>query len=230
MKPSLLLSWSSGKDSALALHALQTGGGYEIRSLLTVVTAEYGRVSMHGVRQELLHAQGKALGLPVMEIQIHPQTTLADYEKVMRETLIQQMAQGVTAVAFGDIFLEDLKRDREQKLASVGLAAIFPLWKKDTAQLARQFIAAGFRAVVTCVDTQKLASSFAGREFDAHLLADLPPGVDPCGENGEFHTLVYAGPVFRYPLKIERGECVLRDERFCFCDFHCPAAIPGSKT
>jgi uncharacterized protein (TIGR00290 family) len=228
MKQSIILSWSGGKDSALALHTLRTEGRSEVRALLTVMTAEYGRVSMHGIRREVLQPQAAALGLPVLEVLIHPQTGMAGYETVMRETLAQQAAQGVTAVAFGDIFLEDLKKYREDKLASAGLAAVFPLWKKDTAQLARQFIADGFRAVLSCVDTQKLPAAFAGREYDARLLADLPPGVDPCGENGEFHTLVYAGPVFSCPLHIARGESVLREERFCFCDFTIVSApIPG---
>jgi uncharacterized protein (TIGR00290 family) len=210
MKQSILLSWSGGKDSALALHALRTSRTCEVVSLLTVVTAEYDRVSMHGIRRAVLRQQAAALGLPVAEVLIHPQTDMADYEKAMRTALEQQMAQGVTAVAFGDIFLADLKKYREDKLATIGLAALFPLWGKNTAALARQFIAENFKAVLTCVDTQKLPASFAGREYDERLLADLPLSADPCGENGEFHTCVTAGPMFRQKLRLAADRQVER--------------------
>jgi uncharacterized protein (TIGR00290 family) len=170
----------------------------------------------------LLEQQAAALGLPLVKVYIYPGITDKEYEDLMRKALEGQVAQGIKGVVFGDIFLEDLKKYREDKLAQLGLKGVFPIWKKDTPQMARDFIAQGFRAVITCVDTEKLDGSFAGREYDELLLADLPAACDPCGENGEFHSFVYAGPVFKQPIPHTKGKVVLRDKRFSYCD-----VLPG---
>ena len=218
MKPKVVLCWSSGKDSAYALEVLRREGRYEVAGLLTTMTEGYDRVSMHGVRRELVLAQAAEAGLPLRIVWIPQQADNAIYEARMGEALAEAKAAGVGGVAFGDLFLEDLKQYREEKLAAAGLAAVFPIWKLDTRELSRQMVAEGFRAVITCVDTQKLDGRFAGREYDLGLLAELPAGVDPCGENGEFHSFCYAGPVFARPVAIRRGEVVLRDGRFNYCD------------
>ena len=217
-KESILLAWSGGKDSALALHELWRAGRWEVLALLTTVTQGYGRVSMHGVRKDLLDRQAAALGLPVCEVAIGPKAGMEQYEMRMRQALEQYIPRGVSAVAFGDILLEDLRAYRQDKLAQVGLKAIFPLWKQDTAELAGRFISAGFKAVITCVDSKVLDKSFVGRAFDHQFLGDLPPGVDCCGENGQFHSFVYDGPIFRGPVRHRIGRVVLREERFWFCD------------
>ncbi len=218
MKPKIILCWSSGKDSAFALHQLRTSGQYDVVSLLTTLTEGYDRISMHGVRRELVLRQAASLGLPLREVWIPQGSSNETYESRMAEALREFIAAGVTGVAFGDIFLEDLKKYRQDKLATVGLEAIFPIWKRDTAAMAREFIAQGFRAILTCVDTRVLDGRFAGRDFDASLLAELPPNIDPCGENGEFHSFVHAGPVFSRPLAVTKGEIVLRDGWYNFCD------------
>ena len=218
MKEKLALCWSSGKDSAYALHVLRQEGRYEVVALLTTMTQGYDRVSMHGVRRELVEAQAAAAGLPLRPVWIPQQADNAIYEVRMAEALAQLRAAGCTRVAFGDLFLEDLKRYREEKLAAVGMTGVFPIWQRPTGPLARQMIAEGFGAVLTCVDTQKLEARFAGRDFDAALLAELPPAVDPCGENGEFHSFCSAGPIFTSPLSVRRGQIVLRDGRFNYCD------------
>lgn len=219
------LSWSGGKDSALALWALRGGdvgrGPGEpapVSALLTTVTRDYGRVSMHGVRRGLARAQAAAAGLPLVELEIPAGCTDAEYEARMAAVLTAAAGGGLTAVAFGDLFLQDIRSFRERQLARLGLRAEFPLWGLDTGELARRFLALGFKAWVVCVDTQRLDGSFAGRPFDEAFLADLPPGVDPCGEHGEFHTFVYDGPVFRRPVAVRRGPVVLRDRRFAYCD------------
>jgi uncharacterized protein (TIGR00290 family) len=214
----ILLAWSSGKDSAMALHELRKTPDVEVVSLLTTITRDYDRVSMHGVRSELLERQAKSIGLPLEKVFISPQSSNEEYEMAMREVLERHAAQGVTAVAFGDIFLEDLRRYREGKLAQVGMTAIFPLWKRNTSELAEEFISLGFKAVVSCADSQAGTGSFAGREFDRRLFSELPDGCDPCFENGECHSFVYDGPIFAEPIPIKTGEVVLRDERFYFCD------------
>ncbi len=214
----VLFSWSGGKDSALALYEIQKDPAYEIVALLTTVTEDYDRVSMHGFRTELLVAQAASLSLPLKQIKISKDATNDDYENRMRESLTQFQNDGVLSVVFGDIFLEDLKKYREDKLAQVDMGAIFPLWKKDTKELANKFINTGFKALITCVDTNVLDARFTGRDYDTDFLSDLPAGVDPCGENGEFHTFVYNGPIFKEPLGFERGEVVLREKRFSFCD------------
>lgn len=218
MKDKIVLCWSSGKDSAYALHVLRQEGRYEVVSLLTTMTEGYDRVSMHGVRRELVLAQAEAAGLPLRIVWIPQQADNALYEARMAEALAEFESAGVGSIAFGDLFLEDLKKYRQDKLAAAGMAAVFPIWKRDTHQLARQMVAEGFRAVITCVDTEKLDARFAGLDYDLDLLADLPAGVDPCGENGEFHSFCWAGPIYSNPLDIRRGEVVLRDERFNFCD------------
>lgn len=218
----VLVAWSSGKDSALALHEVLRAGACEVQALLTTVTGDYGRASMHGVRRELVAAQAAALEIPLEEVTISKGATNEEYESAMRAALDRHRAGGVTGVVFGDIFLEDLRAYREGRLAEIGMAGIFPLWGRDTAELARQFIKLGFRAVVTCVDTEMLDGRFAGRAYDEALLEELPAGVDPCGENGEFHTFCFDGPIFAAPVAHRLGEIVLRENRFNFCD-----VLPG---
>jgi uncharacterized protein (TIGR00290 family) len=213
----VLFCWSGGKDSAMALHALRSAGDCRITTLLTTITEEYDRISMHGVRRVLLERQAESLGLPLHPVLIPPQCINAIYEQRMKEALEKHFAHGVRRVAFGDIFLEDLRLYRENNLAQVGMQALFPIWKRDTHELARDFVRLGFRAITVCVDPRVLDASFAGRELDASFFVDLPPGVDPCGENGEFHTYVYDGPIFKLPVACRVGEKVMRDG-FCFCD------------
>jgi uncharacterized protein (TIGR00290 family) len=213
----LALSWSGGKDSALALWVLVRQHGVVPRALLTTVTEVYDRISMHGVRRSLLALQADRTGVPLVEVEIPVACTNDVYEQRMADALASEPLRDVEAFAFGDLFLEDIRRYREERLAAAGKRACFPLWHRDTADLAREFIAAGFEAIVACVDPSKLDASFAGRRFDDRLLHDLPAGVDPCGENGEFHTFVYAGPILRAPLAVEVGEIVERDG-FVFSD------------
>jgi len=214
----ILYCWSGGKDSMMGLHELRTSSAVEIASLLTTVTVAYDRVSMHGFRRSLLRAQAASLGIPLCEIGLSRTASNEEYEQKMAAATERFKADGVGAVAFGDIFLEDVRRYREEKLARAGLEAVFPIWKQPTKSLAHRFIELGFRAVVTCVDTEKLDGSFAGRAFDREFLGELPESVDACGENGEFHTFVFDGPGFGRPVRFETGERVLRDGRFMFCD------------
>ncbi len=213
----LALSWSGGKDSALALWLLGREHGIVPRALLTTVTDVYDRVSMHGVRRSLLARQASAIGVPLVEIEIPVGCTNDVYEQRMTEALASEPLRSVEAVAFGDLFLEDVRSYREDRLATAGKTGCFPLWHRDTTGLAREFIAAGFEAVIVCLDPAKLDRSFAGRRFDDQLLADLPPSVDPCGENGEFHTFVYAGPILSASIAVQVGETVERDG-FVFTD------------
>ena len=210
------LSWSGGKDSALALWTLRRRL-LEPEALVTTVTETYERISMHGVRRELLARQAEAVRIPLVEVMIPPSCVNALYEARMAQAFATAPLSDVEAVAFGDLFLEDVRAYREERLAAAGRRGLFPLWGQDTTALAREFIDAGFEATLVCVDPRALDASFAGRDYDARLLADLPPGVDPCGENGEFHTFVSAGPVFAAPISCDRGEIVKRDE-FVFCD------------
>ena len=211
------LSWSGGKDSSLALWALREERGIEPVALLTTVTEDYGRVSMHGVRQELVRAQAEAAGLPLVEVGIPAQCPNEVYEQRMEAALGSPPLAAAPTMAFADLFLADIRAYREERLRSVGRAATFPLWGRDTAELARTFLAAGFEATICCLDSSQLDPSFAGRRFDHSLLADLPAGVDPCGENGEFHTFVHAGPIFAAPIPVAVGETVER-EGFLFTD------------
>ncbi len=214
----ILFAWSGGKDSAMALHALRNEGKYAIAGLLTTLTEGYDRISMHGVRLALLHRQAEAIGLPLEPVWIPQQCDNGEYERRMRAVLERYLAEGVRTVAFGDIHLEEVRAYRERNLSQLNMRALFPLWGQEPAVLIRQFIAQGFRAVITCVDTTMLGKEFAGREIDDHLLRDLPKGVDSCAENGEFHSFVYAGPIFRRPIAFIHGEKVLRDSRFYYCD------------
>jgi len=185
---------------------------------LTTVTADYDRVSMHGVRTALLEEQADSLDLPLEKVLIRAGGSEAEYSEAMRRTLDKFIAQGIRDVIFGDLFLEDVRRYREERLAQVGMRPVFPLWGRPTLGLARQFIALGFKATITCVDGQQLDGCFVGREYDASLLADLPEKVDPCGENGEFHSFVHDGPICRQPVRCRIGERVVRDQRFHYCD------------
>jgi uncharacterized protein (TIGR00290 family) len=216
----LVLSWSGGKDSALALARLRETEGVEVVGLMTTVTAGYDRVSIHGVRRALLHAQAAALGLPVHEVTLQPQSSNQAYERATAHALavVRERTPGVRRLAFGDIFLEDVRQYRENLAGGLGFGSVFPLWGEASTGLAEEVIGRGIAARLVCVDTQQLAASFAGRPYDAALLADLPAGVDPCGERGEFHTFVSDGPGFREPVRYETGEVVLRDERFAYCD------------
>jgi uncharacterized protein (TIGR00290 family) len=218
MKPRALMAWSGGKDCALALHEVQRAGDCDVAALLTTVTEGYDRISMHGVRRELLERQAESLGIPLAIVWIPQECPDEEYAARMRAALEEQIANGVSAAIFGDLYLEDVRQYRIDSLAKVDMQATFPLWHRDTSELAREFIDKGFRAVITCVDAEHLDGEFVGREFDAAFLADLPHGVDPCGENGEFHSFVYAGPIFREPIAHTRGETVLRDNRFWYCD------------
>ena len=212
----LALSWSGGKDSALALWMLR-GEGREPAVLVTTVTESYDRVSMHGVRRDLLECQADAVGIRLVEVLIPPRCGNELYEQRTEQAFATPMLAGVDSVAYGDLFLEDVRARREERLAAAGRRGVFPLWGLDTTTLAHDLIAAGFEATLVCVDPRKLDPSFAGRAYDEELLADLPAGVDPCGENGEFHTFVHAGPIFTAPIACVHGETVERDG-FLFTD------------
>lgn len=217
MKTPVVLSWSGGKDSAAALHELLRGGDYEVVELMTSVSEEYLRVSHHGVREVLLERQAAAIGLPLQKIYLpsgkQGPCTNEIYEQIMGERMAAYKARGIETVGFGDLFLEDLREWREKNLAKAEMRGIFPLWKRDTAKLARDVIAMGFRAYLSCVEG-KVGVGFAGRAFDQSLLDDLPPGIDPCGEYGEFHSFVYDGPIFQRPVSVQVGEIVIRDGRY----------------
>jgi uncharacterized protein (TIGR00290 family) len=220
--PRVLLAWSSGKDSAWSLHVLRRQGDVEVAGLLTTVNQTHGRVAMHAVRRELLAAQARAASLPLWEVPIpHPCSNEA-YEAAMSTVLARARAEGIGGVAFGDLFLEDVRRYRERQMSGTGFLPLFPLWGRPTAGLAREMLAGGLRARLTCVDPRVLPPSFAGRAFDDTLLRDLPAGVDPCGENGEFHTFAWDGPMFAHPVSLRAGEVVER-EGFVFADL-----LPGS--
>lgn len=216
-KPKALLSWSSGKDSAWSLHVLRQRREFEIVGLLTTVNEAHARVAMHAVRLELLEAQAEAAGLPLWQIPIPSPCSNEQYEAAMGAAVARAGAEKIAAFAFGDLFLEDIRRYREERLRGTGIAPVFPVWARPTGELAREMIAAGLRARLTCVDPRQLPAAFAGREFDEQLLADLPPTVDPCGERGEFHTFAYDGPMFSHAVPIRSGEVVARDG-FVFAD------------
>lgn len=213
----VLVSWSSGKDSAWMLHRLRDRPDIEIAGLLTTLNATHDRVAMHAVRRELLRAQGRAAGLPVREVDLPWPCPNEEYERLMSQAVERAKADGVTRMAFGDLFLEDIRKYREDNLRGTGIEPIFPLWGSRTNQLAAEMVGGGLRALITCVDPKQLGADFVGREFNAKFLDDLPAGVDPCGENGEFHSFVYAGPMFERPIGVEPGEIVKRDG-FVFAD------------
>lgn len=216
-----VLSWSGGKDSALALHELLMDPSIEMRGLLTTVTDEYDRVSMHGVRTALVSAQAEALSVPLRTVRIPPRASNEQYERAMLDGFDELRREGIEAVAFGDLFLEDVRAYRERLLSGTGLRPMFPLWGKATTDLARRFVGCGFRAVLVCVDPRQIDVSHCGSEYDTALLRALPEAADPCGENGEFHTFVYDGPMFTEPIATQRGVVVER-EGFVFCDL-----LPG---
>lgn len=216
-KPKALIAWSSGKDSAWALYEARKAGDYDIVGALTTVTDTFERVSMHGVREELLRAQVEAAGLPSITVRIPFPCSNEIYEQKMAAAMQDAVAAGVTHVIFGDLFLEDLRAWREAKLSAIGVAAVFPIWMRPTDVLAREMIAAGVEAHLAVVDLKKLSAGFAGRRFDAALLDGLPAGVDPCGENGEFHSFVSAGPMLSRKIPVRVGETVER-EGFAFAD------------
>jgi uncharacterized protein (TIGR00290 family) len=220
MRKQVLLSWSGGKDSALALQALRADPTIEVAGLLTSVTRDYERISVHGVRRSLLERQAERLRLPLFTIELDSITTNDAYEKAFLSALerVRREAPGVTAIAFGDLFLADVRAYRERLLGPTGFEPVFPIWGLDTAELARRFIRDGFAARIVCVDTTQLDGAFVHRVFDDSLLADFPPSIDPCGERGEFHTFVSDGPGYDGPVEYTVGETVLRDERFAYGD------------
>jgi uncharacterized protein (TIGR00290 family) len=213
-----ILAWSGGKDSAMALHEVRRAGLYTIERLLTTVTADYDRVCMHGVRTALLERQAAALGLPLDKIYLAANESQEGCDAKMQAYLARCRQQGTETVVFGDLFLEEVRQYRERNLSRVDMRAVFPLWQKDTKALAQAFIQTGFQAIITCVDLNALAPAFAGRDYDAAFLADLPAAVDPCGERGEFHSFVYGGPLFRAPISFTRGCTIVREERFAYLD------------
>jgi uncharacterized protein (TIGR00290 family) len=216
-RPRALISWSSGKDSAFSLHEVRSAGEFDVVGALTTVTDTFGRVSIHGVRQEILRAQCEAAGLPQRIVPIPYPCPNEVYEARMGEAVAAAVREGITHMIFGDLFLADIRAYREQKLAGTGVTPVFPLWERPTSALAQAMIASGLEAYVATVDLKKLPAEFTGRKFDAQLLADLPDGIDPCGENGEFHTCVVAGPMFSRRLPVETGERVVRDG-YAYCD------------
>jgi uncharacterized protein (TIGR00290 family) len=222
-----LLSWSSGKDSAWALHLLRQRDDVEVVGLVTTLNAAYERVAMHGVRRALIEAQAEATGLPLHVLPIPDPCPNETYETLMGEFVARQVAEGIEAMAFGDLFLEDIRRYRETRLAGSGITPLFPVWGMETAKLARDMIGAGLVAHIACLDPRKLPASLAGRRFDLDLLAELPAGVDPCAESGEFHTFACAGPMFRRPIPVRVGEPVARDG-FVFCDLVPCSPLPTS--
>jgi uncharacterized protein (TIGR00290 family) len=218
MAEKVLLSWSGGKDSVLALRELKKNDNFEIAALITTITKGYDRVSMHGIRRILLEQQADSIGIRLEKLFISNNASNEEYESTFSDALLEYKRMGINSVVFGDIFLQDIRRYREDFLKGIGMRGLFPIWGKNSMVLANTFLTLGFKAVITCIDSEALDRSFAGREYDEQFLSDLPAGVDPCGENGEFHTFVYGGHIFQIPLIFAKGEVVLRDERFYFCD------------
>lgn len=221
MRTPILIAWSGGKDCLLALQRLRVDPAWHIAGLLTTITRQFDRVAMHGIRRDVLHAQTRALQLPLVESILDWPSSNEAYEAAFLDALgrAREIAPGLQHIAFGDLFLEDVRQWREALLARHGWRGVYPLWESDTRALSREFVEGGHRAVLTCVDTTQLEESFSGRDYDATLLDELPPSVDSCGERGEFHTLSYGGPLFAHDLKLQRGESVLREERFQYTDF-----------
>lgn len=231
MKPKAIFNWSSGKDSALALYKTLKEEKFDVISLLTSINKEYQRISMHGVHVSLLEKQAESLGFPLIKMELPKEPSMEEYREIMGKTMTEIQSQGVTHSIFGDIFLEDLKKYREEQLQSIGMEAVFPLWKINTTNLIHEFLDLGFKTIVTCVNETYLDKSFAGRMIDETFIKDLPENVDPCGENGEFHTFTFDGPLFKNPVEFEIGEIVKKtypkpksDENetgeyvFWFCD------------
>jgi uncharacterized protein (TIGR00290 family) len=218
MKEKILVSWSGGKDSTLTLYELQRAGHYHVCALLTTMTEGYDRISMHGVRRILLEQQASSLELPLEMAYIPRNCSNAEYEHSISQALARFRTQDVCSVAAGDIFLEDVKSYRESLLARNGMQGIFPIWNRNSVEIARSFIDTGFQAIITCVDSHVLDQAFVGRVFNEHFLNELPSHVDPCGENGEFHSFVYDGPIFQRKICCTTGDVILRDNRFYYCD------------
>jgi uncharacterized protein (TIGR00290 family) len=208
MKPKALFNWSSGKDSALALYKTLQEDHYEVTTLLTSINHEFQRISMHGVHVSLLEQQASALGIPLVKMELPQEPSMEDYQAIMNKTMSEIQARGVTHSIFGDIFLEDLRKYREEQLNKIGIQTVFPLWKRNTSDLINEFLSLGFKTIVTCVNGTYLDKSFAGRIIDQQFLDELPETVDPCGENGEFHTFTFDGPIFTNPVQFEIGETV----------------------
>lgn len=208
MKPKALFNWSSGKDSALALYKILKEEQFEITTLLTSINKEFQRISMHGVHISLLKKQTESLGFPLVKMEIPKEPSMEEYSEIMSTTMNEIKSQGVTHSIFGDIFLEDLRKYREDQLQSIGMEGVFPLWKQNTTELINEFLSLGFKTIVTCVNETYLDKSFAGRIIDQNFIKDLPKNVDPCGENGEFHTFTFDGPIFKNPIDFEIGEIV----------------------
>jgi len=217
-KVPVLLSWSGGKDSAMAAYQLLASQKYEIAALVTTLTQEFDRISMHGVRRELLEQQAQSLHIPLQTVLIPKDCSNEIYETRMRATLTQFKAQGIATIAFGDLFLADIRKYRDERLADIGMSGLYPIWMRDTDELVRTFIGLGFKALLACVDTEALPAAFAGREIDRDLLRDLPASVDPCGEYGEYHSFVFDGPIFSKPVACRAGATVMRTPRFAYCD------------
>lgn len=217
MKSKILLSWSSGKDSAWTLHVLRQQNEFEVVGLLTAINEQFQRVAMHSTRQDLVRSQAQAAGLPLWEIPLPWPCSNEEYELAMGRACAQAVDQGITGMAFGDLFLEDVRKYREDRLKGTGLQPVFPVWGRDTGELINEMLDAGLRARIVCVDPKKLPEHFAGQDINRELLAQFPPGIDPCGENGEFHTFVHAGPMFSNAIPIQSGEVVSRDG-FVFAD------------
>lgn len=217
----ILLAWSGGKDCLMALQRLRADPHWQVVALLTTVNRTYDRIAMHGVRRAILEAQAESLGLPLLAVEMDWPGSNEAYEEAHARALAEARMRwpGVRHCAFGDLFLQDVRDYRVRQLGQAEWRAVFPIWGEDTAELSRRFVAEGHRAMLCCVDTQQLDAAFCGRAYDGALLDALPAGVDPCGERGEFHTLSCGGPLFRTPLRLRRGESVLRDERFQFTDF-----------
>jgi uncharacterized protein (TIGR00290 family) len=213
----IIMGWSGGKDSSLALREIRRRGEYEVTALVTTCTEGYDRISMHGVRSSLLERQARELGIPLQKVFISQGASNDEYEARMKEAFLEYKTAGITKVAFGDLFLEDIRAYRDRMMASIGMTALYPVWGLDTRALAREFVRDGFSAVLVCIDPRALDKSFAGRTLDDTLLDDLPANIDPCGENGEFHSFVFQGPIFRRNIRCARGEIVLRDN-FYFAD------------
>ena len=213
----VMMSWSSGKDSAWALHQLLQDPAFDVKGIFATLNEEYDRVAMHGVRRELLERQADRLDLPLDTIDLPNPCSNADYERIMKGFVDRALERGITHLAFGDLFLADVRQYREDNLRGTGLTPLFPIWHYPTRALSRTMLAGGLRTIVTCVDSQQIPASFAGREYNADFLADLPESADPCGENGEFHTFVFDGPMFKAPIDVEVGDIVQRDQ-FVFAD------------
>jgi uncharacterized protein (TIGR00290 family) len=227
-KPKAWLAWSSGKDSAWALHLVRQAATFEVTALLTTINRTYQRVAMHAVRESLVELQAEAAGLPLVKVPIPSPCSNEIYERAMSEAMSRARAEGVHHVIFGDLFLEDIRAYREKHLSAVGMTPVFPVWRHDTHALAQEMLAGGLSAYLTCVDPRKLTREFVGRRFDASLIAALPPGIDPCGENGEFHTFACAGPMFRHPIAVTPGEIVERDG-FLFADLLPADLLPAAQ-